>query len=277
MRPGTHVCALYSGPEERDRLLVPFMQGGLRRGDRCIRLVDQVEPPGLGRPGDALRSGYVDEYPASEVYLWAGEFSVERLTAFLTATVASSTDDESPQVRVAAEMSWVLHEPDAEELLVYESAVHGVLAEVPGFFLCLYDLQRFRVGMIVDVLRLHSQVLLDGTVLDNPHSLASNGCPQHTMSDAVARYPLTSLGSGAYDGAYDGANDGGDPWLSLTGAEVRVAELVASGMTNRAMAEELIVSPHTVDAHLKHMYLKLGIHSRVELTVLALQHARPTA
>ena len=66
--------------------------------------------------------------------------------------------------------------------------------------------------------------------------------------------------------------DGGDQWLSLTGAEVRVAELVASGMTNRAMAEELTVSPHTVDAHLKHMYVKLGIHSRVELTVLALQH-----
>jgi DNA-binding CsgD family transcriptional regulator len=71
--------------------------------------------------------------------------------------------------------------------------------------------------------------------------------------------------------------DAEDRWLSLTGAEVRVAELVSSGMTNRATAEELIVSPHTVDAHLKHMYVKLGIHSRVELTVLALQHARPTA
>jgi len=29
---------------------------------------------------------------------------------------------------------------------------------------------------------------------------------------------------------------------------------------------------HTVDAHLKHIYTKLDIHSRVELTVLALQH-----
>ena len=29
-----------------------------------------------------------------------------------------------------------------------------------------------------------------------------------------------------------------------------------------------VVAPHTVDAHLKHMYVKLGIHSRVELTVL---------
>jgi DNA-binding CsgD family transcriptional regulator len=31
-----------------------------------------------------------------------------------------------------------------------------------------------------------------------------------------------------------------------------------------------------VDAHLKHMYVKLDIHSRVELTVLALQHDSPS-
>jgi DNA-binding CsgD family transcriptional regulator len=43
-------------------------------------------------------------------------------------------------------------------------------------------------------------------------------------------------------------------------------------MTNRNIAEYLTLSPHTVDAHVKHIYIKLDIHSRVELTVLALQH-----
>ena len=43
-------------------------------------------------------------------------------------------------------------------------------------------------------------------------------------------------------------------------------------MTNRSIAEELYLSRHTVDAHLKHVYHKLDIHSRVELAVLALQH-----
>ncbi|MBL0748108.1 response regulator transcription factor [Nocardioides baculatus] len=46
-------------------------------------------------------------------------------------------------------------------------------------------------------------------------------------------------------------------------------------MTNRSIAVELYLSRHTVDAHLKHVYLKLDIHSRVELTVLALQHRLP--
>jgi len=43
-------------------------------------------------------------------------------------------------------------------------------------------------------------------------------------------------------------------------------------MTNRSIAEKLYLSRHTVDAHLKHVYVKLDIHSRVELTVLALRH-----
>lgn len=50
---------------------------------------------------------------------------------------------------------------------------------------------------------------------------------------------------------------------------------VAAGMTNRAIATELHLSRHTVDAHLKHVYRKLDIHTRVELTVLALQHHLP--
>jgi DNA-binding CsgD family transcriptional regulator len=43
-------------------------------------------------------------------------------------------------------------------------------------------------------------------------------------------------------------------------------------MTNRSIAERLTLSPHTVDAHLKHVYTKLDIHSRVELTLLAMRH-----
>jgi DNA-binding CsgD family transcriptional regulator len=51
----------------------------------------------------------------------------------------------------------------------------------------------------------------------------------------------------------------------MTAAELAVAQLVAEGLTNREVAERLFVSPHTVSSHLRHVFLKLGINSRVEL------------
>jgi DNA-binding CsgD family transcriptional regulator len=54
-------------------------------------------------------------------------------------------------------------------------------------------------------------------------------------------------------------------WAALTTSELTVARLVAEGLTNREVAERLFVSPHTVNSHLRHVFAKLGINSRVEL------------
>ena len=54
----------------------------------------------------------------------------------------------------------------------------------------------------------------------------------------------------------------------LTAAERRVARLAADGLTNRELANRLTVSPHTVDYHLRQIFRKLGISSRVRLTRL---------
>ena len=56
-------------------------------------------------------------------------------------------------------------------------------------------------------------------------------------------------------------------WDALTRAEQQVARLVAEGLTNGAVAERLYLSRHTVESHLKHIFTKLGIRSRVALAV----------
>jgi DNA-binding CsgD family transcriptional regulator len=66
-------------------------------------------------------------------------------------------------------------------------------------------------------------------------------------------------------------------WRSLTEAELFVVRRVANGLTNRDVAAELYVSPHTVSTHLRHAFRKLGVNSRVELTRLILAHDSQTA
>ena len=63
-------------------------------------------------------------------------------------------------------------------------------------------------------------------------------------------------------------------WESLTPGELKVAELLAAGLTNRRIAERLFVSPHTVDTHVRHILRKLGMRSRVEVAAEVARRTR---
>jgi DNA-binding CsgD family transcriptional regulator len=63
-----------------------------------------------------------------------------------------------------------------------------------------------------------------------------------------------------------------DGWAALTESELAVVRLVVQGLTNRAVAERLYVSPHTVSTHVRHAFDKLELKSRVELVRAAAQH-----
>jgi DNA-binding CsgD family transcriptional regulator len=65
-------------------------------------------------------------------------------------------------------------------------------------------------------------------------------------------------------------------WPELTESEFAVVSLVARGATNREVAERLFLSPYTVNSHLRHVFGKLGIRSRVELTRIATERGIAT-
>ena len=63
-------------------------------------------------------------------------------------------------------------------------------------------------------------------------------------------------------------------WESLTATERTLASIVGQGLTNKQAAARLFVSRHTVDSHLRHIFRKLGINSRVELAALVAKWQR---
>jgi DNA-binding CsgD family transcriptional regulator len=63
-------------------------------------------------------------------------------------------------------------------------------------------------------------------------------------------------------------------WDSLTETERRVTQLVSEGRTNREIAASTFLSHHTVGYHLRHIFSKLSVDSRVELTRLVVQRGR---
>jgi DNA-binding CsgD family transcriptional regulator len=58
----------------------------------------------------------------------------------------------------------------------------------------------------------------------------------------------------------------------LTAREVEVLRLVAQGLSDAQVAEKLVMSPHTVNSHLKAIYGKIGVSSRSAATRYASEH-----
>jgi len=58
----------------------------------------------------------------------------------------------------------------------------------------------------------------------------------------------------------------------LTAREVEVLRLVARGLSNRKIAEELVISPKTVANHVEHIYAKIGASTRATASLFAMQH-----
>jgi len=81
--------------------------------------------------------------------------------------------------------------------------------------------------------------------------------------DVVVRHAVDGADPGPAGGA---AGGGASPDL-LTKREREVADLVASGLSNKQIGTRLFISKRTVDAHVEHIFGKLEISSRVQLTV----------
>jgi hypothetical protein len=182
---GDHLCAFYFGRAERDAVMLPFLRAGLRAGDRCLCVVDSPEIPdvlasidedaddGIDVAG-CVASQQLDVRKSSAAYLRTGTFSPEGMISFLDETVGDATTTGGVHFfRTTGETGWALEgAPGVEELIDYESELNRFVPRYPQAILCLYDLERFGGGMMVDLLRTHPKILLGGLVLENPHYLS---------------------------------------------------------------------------------------------------------
>jgi DNA-binding NarL/FixJ family response regulator len=58
----------------------------------------------------------------------------------------------------------------------------------------------------------------------------------------------------------------------LSDREVEVLRLVARGLSNREIAQRLVVSPRTAEHHVQHIYSKIGVSSRAAAALFAMEH-----
>lgn len=177
---GDHVCAFYRTSAGRDEILVPFLQAGLDRGDKCIVVLDQADPAKLrsqldssNDPETTDKDGQLAVMNSEDTYLKGGNFSKMAMLDFWESAVGDAVkDDKYPFARSVGEMTWALRQlPGVEDFVEYEAELNHFLLKYPQVVLCLYDLDQFDGRVVVDLLRTHPKILLCGTLLDNPYYL----------------------------------------------------------------------------------------------------------
>jgi DNA-binding NarL/FixJ family response regulator len=99
----------------------------------------------------------------------------------------------------------------------------------------------------------------------------SNTVPAQTLNCALSVDEAIDLAINCADAI--AAADTTEPEnVPLTAREVEVARLVGRGMSNKEIAAALVVSVRTAEAHITNVLSKLGLHSRAQLAVWAVEH-----
>jgi DNA-binding CsgD family transcriptional regulator len=122
-------------------------------------------------------------------------------------------------------------------------------------------------SVVEDIGSFHREIDRELAVEELNRALASYDALGAEWDSARVRHKLRQLGVRRRHWNHETRSESG--WGSLTGTEEKVARLVAHGLTNRQVAAELFVSPHTVGFHLRQIYRKLAIQSRVDLARIA--------
>jgi DNA-binding NarL/FixJ family response regulator len=106
----------------------------------------------------------------------------------------------------------------------------------------------------------------DADVLPPHPAGAGTALPPHPARAGTALPPHPArAGTALAPPPRSGQPGSGQPSPSLTSRELEIAGLVGEGLSNRQIAERLVISKRTVDAHIEHIYGKLGVSSRVAL------------
>jgi hypothetical protein len=180
MKTGDHICALYSGPDELEATLAPYLAAGLVAGDKCVCIVEATGRTALldevGRDVDVdacIASGQLELFTAAESYLRRGVFSAEEMLEFWTDSLDRSLHHDGFELaRNAGDTTGVADlVEEFDEFAVYESHLNRLAAEYPQTVLCMYDLRLVGGGIMLDLLRTHPKLLLGGLVMENPHYL----------------------------------------------------------------------------------------------------------
>lgn len=246
---------LRDADEELRRPGLTVMRGWLAAGRGDLRAAIDTLRPVLAGAGTSC--SYWPLWPCwTGLFFEIGIMAEDRDFAAAALAVAEAAAERNPGVASFEGMALIACGRDKDDLEMMARAAE-VLTHSPRGLLRGFGADRYGRALLADGQRSAGLAELD-RAWDEYHGVDARvyrADVQRVMREAGARRPRWSA-------AEERRTTG---WSSLTEAERRVAVLIGSGHTNKSAAAELGVSINTVGTHLRVVFAKLGIQSRVQL------------
>jgi hypothetical protein len=171
-----HVCAFFSDIDEQYRVLLPFIKEGLEQGDKSY----QIDNPGQRADhcrrleeaqidvAAAEKAGAIEVQDWKDMYLPDGRFDQHRMLDVWHGVRDGLAAAGFPRIRSFARMDWALEEHDGVSDLIEYEARYNTIHRSQDVAICIYDPRLFSANILMDVLRVHPQILINGVLQENP-------------------------------------------------------------------------------------------------------------
>jgi hypothetical protein len=171
-----HVCAFFSSKDEEHRVMLPFMREGHETNDKLLHIINKNGRAerlaclrGAGIDADrAEQVGQLELLPWEQAHLIGGRFDMR---AVLDLHQRLADQNSSFRLsRVWSNQEWALEEglPGAEDLIEYEARFNYIWPQYENAYVCVYDARKFSASIMVQLLRTHPFVIMDGLMYSNP-------------------------------------------------------------------------------------------------------------
>lgn len=171
-----HVAVLVRNRAEEYRVIRDYVTEGLRAGEKEIHICDPElvddHTRRIGEMGvdtrDCHRTGQLEVISWHDAHVRGGQFNPEAMFELIQETVRTTRAQGFPRVRLLGHMEWSLEKPPGtEKLKEYEWMVTEVLNRTKTPALCVYDVSRYGGDVILEILRVHAWIVLDGELMAN--------------------------------------------------------------------------------------------------------------
>jgi hypothetical protein len=168
------------------------VKDGLDTGDKNYQFVDKglraerlarLKESGIDTAA-AEQSGLLEMLPWEEVYLRDGRFDQDAMLTLLEDVFSTAKQQGFGLTRLWANMGWALEDfPGVHDIVEYESRLNHILPKYDQVTVCTYDVTKFSAAVMMDILRTHPQVIIGGTLRENPYYMP----PDEFLSEVRAR------------------------------------------------------------------------------------------